>query len=74
MRTIYCAQIEPRGSMSNPPAVDTETLANAVALIVPSAVNSLEHTVNLNTAHHDFPKVVVGEIQPFVLDPRLRQQ
>lgn len=43
-------------------------------MIVPSAVNRLERTVILNPAHHDFAQVVVGGIQQFVLDPRLRQQ
>lgn len=66
--------VEPQGSMSDQPALGAETLANSVAMIVPSAVNRLERTVILNPAHHDFAQVVVGGIQQFVLDPRLRQQ
>lgn len=65
--------VEPQGSISDPPAVGAETLANSMAMLVPSAVNRLECTIVLNPAHPDFSKVAVGEIQPFVLDPRLRQ-
>lgn len=66
--------VEPQGSIRDPSAVGAETLANAAAMIVPSAVNSLEQTIILNPAHHDFNKVMVGQIQPFVLDPRLRRR
>ncbi len=62
----------PTGSTSDQPVVGEAILADAVAMMVPSAVNGLERTVVLNPDHPDFARVKAGKIQTFVLDPRLR--
>lgn len=64
--------VTPTGSTSNQPRVGEAILADAVAMMVPSAVNGFEHTVVLNPDHSDFGRVKAGKIQTFVLDPRLR--
>ncbi len=64
--------VTPTGSTSDQPQVGEVILADAVAMIVPSAVNGLECTVVLNPDHPDFARVEAGNIQTFVLDPRLQ--
>jgi RES domain-containing protein len=64
--------VTPVGSTSDQPRVGEAILADSVAMMVPSAVNSLECTVVLNPDHPDFTRVKAGEMQTFVLDPRLR--
>lgn len=46
----------------------------SLALRVPSAVIPQEHNVLLNPAHPDFSRLVVGGVEPFAFDPRLRAQ
>lgn len=60
------------GSTSDPVTVGREILAESLGMIVPSAVNALERTIILNPEHPEFGQITTGDIQPFVLDPRLR--
>ncbi|MEM1204081.1 MAG: RES family NAD+ phosphorylase [Acidobacteriota bacterium] len=46
--------------------------AETLALRVPSVVMPGEENVLLNPRHPEFPRVEVGEPEPFAFDPRLR--
>ncbi|MFW6169800.1 MAG: RES family NAD+ phosphorylase, partial [Planctomycetota bacterium] len=43
----------------------------SLALIVPSAINSLERNILLNPAHPEIKKLKVEDGQPFQFDPRM---
>jgi RES domain-containing protein len=65
--------VEPTGSMDDTRSVGDALLMESLAFAVPSAVNSLEHTVVINPDHPSFGRIKVGKIRRFVLDGRLRQ-
>jgi RES domain-containing protein len=45
--------------------------AQAVILAVPSAIVPDERNYLINPAHHDFSKLVIGDLEAFLFDPRL---
>lgn len=68
----------PENWRSHPPSRTTQAFGDewirsgrSAVLAVPSAIIPVEHNFLLNPAHPDFPRIAIGEAEPFVYDSRL---